>query len=168
MKPTSSGLDILNRNLTQADVSTVSQNSNDTDKSRKPDSPGIQSTDTTQYNANNHFKNTSTNDPIFLNATPSIAKIREMQFSSKGLHLCKDIQHILPKLNKLRGVIAKKNDTDIFCACETFLEPNMSNNQIAIDGYVFHRKAELLLKIKMVVDWYYIVETHLLAHVSQI
>ena len=66
--------------------------------------------------------------------------IREMQFSSKGSHLCNlNIQHILPKSNELRVVIAKKNDTDIFCACETFLEPNMSNNQIAIDGYVFHR-----------------------------
>ena len=36
--------------------------------------------------------------------------------------------------------MAKKNDTDIFCACEPFLIPNMSNNQIAIDGYVNHRK----------------------------
>ena len=64
MKLASSGMDELNRNLTRADVSTVSQNSNDTDKSRKPDSPGIPSTDTTQYGANNHNKNTSTNDPI--------------------------------------------------------------------------------------------------------
>ena len=36
--------------------------------------------------------------------------------------------------------MAKNNGPDIFCACETFLEPNMSNNQIAIDGYVIHRK----------------------------
>ena len=49
-------------------------------------------------------------------------------------------KHILPKLNELRVVMAKNNGPDIFCACETFLEPNMSNNQIAIDGYVIHRK----------------------------
>ena len=141
MKLTSSGLDELNRNLTPADVSTVSQNSNDTDKSKEPDSPGIPSTDTTQYVVNNHNKNTSTNDPICLNATSPHAKIRELQFSSKGLHLCNlNIQHILPKLNELRVVMAKNNGPDIFCACETFLEPNMSNNQIAIDGYVIHRK----------------------------
>ena len=141
MKLTSSGLDEVNRNLTPADVSTVSQNSNDTDKSKKPDSPGIPSTDTTQYVVNNHNKNTSTNDPICLNATSPHAKIRELQFSSKGLHLCNlNIQHILPKLNELRVVMAKNNGPDIFCACETFLEPNMSNNQIAIDGYVIHRK----------------------------
>ena len=108
-----------------------------TDKSKKPDSPGIPSTDTTQYVVNNHNKNTSTNDPICLNATSPHAKIRELQFSSKGLHLCNlNIQHILPKLNELRVVMAKNNGPDIFCACETFLEPNMSNNQIAIDGYV--------------------------------
>ena len=141
MKLTSSGLDELNRNLTPADVSTVSQNSNDTDKSKKPDLPGIPSTDTTQYVVNNHNKNTSTTDPICLNATSPHAKIRELQFSSKGLHLCNlNIQHILPKLNELRVVMAKNNGPDIFCACETFLEPNMSNNQIAIDGYVIHRK----------------------------
>ena len=79
VKLTSSGLDELNRNLTPADVSTVSQNSNGTDKSRKPDPPGIPLTDTTQYGAINHNKNTSTNDPICLNATSSHAKIRELQ-----------------------------------------------------------------------------------------
>ena len=141
MKLTSSGLNELNHNLTPADVSIVSQNSNDTDKSKKPDSPGIPSTDTTQYVVNNRNKNTSTNDPICLNATSPHAKIRELQFSSKGLHLCNlNIQHILPKLNELRVVMAKYNGPDIFCACETFLEPNMSNNQIAIDGYIIHRK----------------------------
>ena len=165
MKLISSGLDKMIQNLTPADVSTVSRNSNDTDKSKKPDSPGIPSTDTTQYVVNNHNKNTSTNDPICLNATSPHAKIRELQFSSKGLHLCNlNIQHILPKLNELRVVMAKNNGPDIFCVCETFLEPHMSNKQIAIDGYVIHRK----LKIRMVVDWYYILETHLLAHVVQI
>ena len=59
------------------------------------------------------------------------ANIRELQFSSKGLHLCYlNIQHILPKLNELRVVMAKQIGPDIFCECETFLEPNMSNNQI--------------------------------------
>ena len=88
MKLTSSWLDELNRNLAPADVSTVSQNSNDTNTSKKPDSPGIPSTDTTQYVVNNHNKTTSNNDPICLNATSPYAKIRELQFSSKGLHLC--------------------------------------------------------------------------------
>ena len=78
MKLTSPGFDELNRNLTQCDVSSVSQNSNDTDKSRKPDPPGIPSTDTTQYGANNHNKITSTNDPICLNATSLHAEIREL------------------------------------------------------------------------------------------
>ena len=99
----------LNRNLTQADVFTVSQNSNDTDKSRKPDPPCIPSTDTTQYGANNHNKDTLTNDPICLNATSPHAKIRKLQFSSKRLHLYNlNIQHIFPKLNELRFVMAKK------------------------------------------------------------
>ena len=76
-----------------------------------------------------------------MNATSPHAKIRELQFSSKGLHLCNlNIQLILPKLNELRVAMVEKNGPDIFCACEIFLEPNMSNNQIAIDGYVIHRK----------------------------
>ena len=87
MKLISSGWDELNRHLTPADVSTVSQNSNDTGKIRNPDPPGIPSTDTTQYGANNHNTDTSTNDPICLNDTSPHAKIRELQFSSKGLHL---------------------------------------------------------------------------------
>ena len=69
MKLTSSGFDEMNGNQIPVDVSTVSQNSNDTDKSRKPDPSGIPSTDTTQYGANNHNKNTPTNDLICLNAT---------------------------------------------------------------------------------------------------
>ena len=94
MKLTSSGWDELNRNLTPADVSTVSQNSSDTDKSKKPDPSGIPSADTTQYGANNYNTDTSTNDPVCLNATSPHAKIRELQFSSKGLHLGNlDIQY---------------------------------------------------------------------------
>ena len=79
-----------------------------------------------------------------------------------------NIQHTLPKSNELRVVIAKKNDTDIFCACETFLEPNMSNNQIAIDGYVFHRKGRAATQNKNGGGLVLLVETHLLALVSQI
>ena len=56
-----------------------------------------------------------------------------------------NIQDILPKLNEVWVV---KNGTDIFCACETFLEPNMSNNKIAIDGYVIHRNDRAAIQNK--------------------
>ena len=59
-----------------------------------------------------------------------------------------NIQHILPELNELRDTTANKNGPDIFCASETFLEPNMSNNQIAIDGYVIHRRDRAATKTK--------------------
>ena len=65
----------------------------------------------------------------------------ELKFKSKGLHICNlNVQHILPKLDELRVLLADKSGPDIFCACETFLEPENSDNQIAIDGYDFFRK----------------------------
>ena len=65
----------------------------------------------------------------------------DLNFLSKGLHLCNlNIQHFLPKLDELRIVLASRNGPDIFCACETSLEPDVLNNQIAIKGYDFLRK----------------------------
>ena len=65
--------------------------------------------------------------------------------------------------------MAKKNGPDIFCDCETFLEPNMSNSQIAIDGYVIHRKDRAATQNKNGDGLaLYNLETRLLAHVVQI
>ena len=68
-------------------------------------------------------------------------KITDLNFRSKGLHLCNlNVQHILPKLDEFRILLANRNGPDIFAACETFLEPEILDNQIAIDGYDFLRK----------------------------
>ena len=59
----------------------------------------------------------------------------------KDTHLCNlNVQHILPKLDELRVLLANRNGPDIFGACETFLEPEILDNQIAIEGYDFLRK----------------------------
>lgn len=57
------------------------------------------------------------------------------------MHFCNlNIQHIIPKLDELRIVMATENCPDILGVCETFLSPNILNNQIQIKGYDFLRK----------------------------
>ena len=64
-----------------------------------------------------------------------------MRYLSKGLHFCNlNIQHIIPKLDELRIVMATENCPDILGLCETFLNPIISNNQVRIEGYDFLRK----------------------------
>ena len=61
-----------------------------------------------------------------------------MRYLSKGLHFCNlNIQHIIPKLDELRIVMATENCPNILGLCETFLNPIISNNQVRIEGYDF-------------------------------
>ena len=107
-------------------------------KTREPVHPEIPATE--------HARNTKDSrdaiiiDSICLNDRLQ-PKITDLNFRSKGLHLCNlNVQHILPKLDEFRILLANRNGPDIFGACETFLEPENLDNQIAIDGYDFLRK----------------------------
>ena len=65
----------------------------------------------------------------------------ELTFTSKGLHLCNlNIQHILPKLDELRILMANDKCADILGLSESFLDPNMMDQLVAIGGYDFIRK----------------------------
>lgn len=65
----------------------------------------------------------------------------DLAFSSKGLHLSNlNIRHIVPKLDELRVVMSNEKCPDILGICETFLEKNISDNQVAIEGFAFIRK----------------------------
>ena len=65
----------------------------------------------------------------------------DLHFKSKVLHFCKlNIRHILLKIDELRIIMADKNYPEIFGICETFLEPNITDNQVTIDGFEFLRK----------------------------
>lgn len=65
----------------------------------------------------------------------------DLSFKSKGLHFCNlNIRHILSKIDELRIIMANKNCPEIFGICETFLESNITDNQVAIDGFEFLRK----------------------------
>ena len=44
--------------------------------------------------------------------------------------------------------MAYENSLDIFCACETFLDPTVSDNQLAVDGYEFLRKDRVSIQNK--------------------
>ena len=58
------------------------------------------------------------------NETSHIQKLH-LKYLSKGLHFCNlNIQHIIPKLDELRIVMATENCPDILGVCETFLSPN--------------------------------------------
>ena len=65
----------------------------------------------------------------------------DLQFSSKGLHFCNlNIRYLVPKLDELRLAMATERCPDILGVCETFLEPNISDSQVIIDGYSILRK----------------------------
>lgn len=64
-----------------------------------------------------------------------------LTFLSKGLHLCNlNIRHILPKLDELRINMANEKCPDILGICETFLDNNVPDSQLTINGFDFIRK----------------------------
>ena len=91
-------------------------------------------------------KNSSTVDLTDNSATRMTAsepnlKGRNLDFSSKGLHLCNlNIQHILPKLDELRTIMSTDKCPDVLGVCETFLASHVSDGQISIEGYDLIRK----------------------------
>ena len=57
----------------------------------------------------------------------------ELTFISKGLHFCNlNIQHLLPKLDELRILMTNDKCADILGLCESFLDPNIMDQQVAI------------------------------------
>ena len=69
---------------------------------------------------------------------PQITKSNhfDLPFKSKESHFCNiNICHILPKIDELRiNMMANDSSPDVLGVCETFLEPHVSDNQVAIDG----------------------------------
>ena len=64
-----------------------------------------------------------------------------LPFNSKGLHFCNiNIRHILPNIDELRIIMANSSSPDALGVCETFLDPDIPNNRVAIDGCEFIRK----------------------------
>ena len=60
----------------------------------------------------------------------------DLTFSSKGLHIANiNVRHILPKLDELRILMEDEKGPDIVGACETFLDINVPDDQIAITGF---------------------------------
>ena len=71
----------------------------------------------------------------------------DFEFISKGLHISDlNVRHLLPKIDELRIMLASKNGPDIFGLCETFLNQNIPDNLLSINGYQFVRKALPLTK----------------------
>ena len=81
---------------------------------------------------------------IELTCLPTQSKQSEsldLYSKAKGLHFCNlNIRHILSKIDELRIIMADKNCPEIFGICETFLEPNITDNQVTICGFEFLRK----------------------------
>lgn len=85
--------------------------------------------------------NISSNNTTCLSTQNSFLSNAELTYSSKGLHICNiNIQHVLPKIDELRLIMAREKCPDIMGLCETFLEPNILDSQVVIDGYDFIRK----------------------------
>ena len=113
-----------------------------------------------------HNSSSITIDPICLNDLFRCSETIDLSFVSKGLHLCNlNEQHILPKLDELRVLLANRSGPDIFGACETLLEPEILDNQIAIEGYDFLRKDRAATQNKSGVVLYFTLENRLLAYV---
>ena len=82
-----------------------------------------------------------TNNPTCVNAKNIDANHTDLMFSPKGLHLCNlNVQRILPKIDELRIIMANDRCPDIMGLCETFLGPNITDSQVAVDGFEFIRK----------------------------
>ena len=65
----------------------------------------------------------------------------ELAFTTKDLHFCNlNVLHILPKLDELRILMANDKFADILGPCESFLDPSIMDQQVAIKGYEFIRK----------------------------
>ena len=72
---------------------------------------------------------------------PSSETRIDLNFLSKGLHLCNlNVRHLMPQIDELRIVMATDKCPDIFGMCETFLEPNVPDGQVNLEGYDFLRK----------------------------
>ena len=62
-------------------------------------------------------------------------------FRSKGLHIANlNIHHLLPKPDELRISLACENGPDVLGICETFLNNNISSNQLIVNGFDHIRK----------------------------
>lgn len=65
------------------------------------------------------------------------------------MHICNlNIRHLVPKIDELRVVMATEKCTHILGLCESFLDPCISDGQVALDGHNILRKnrAEALNK----------------------
>ena len=63
-------------------------------------------------------------------------EIVDLTFASKGLHFGNlNIRHLVPKLNELCLALAADSGPDIFGVCETFLECNVPDCQLNIQGF---------------------------------
>lgn len=84
------------------------------------------------------------------NALPSlkdelsgIVNVTDFVFKSKGLHIANlNIRHLLPKLDELRILMATEKGPDILGICETFLNQEISCNQVAVEGFDHIRTAK--------------------------
>lgn len=163
MRLTSSVVDSLNTSLLSDAVSPNGQLENPCDKSGEPELPGVPVT-AHAPKTNACTSSSVTIDPICSNDRLRRSENIDLSFVSKGLHLCNlNVQHILPKLDELRVLLANRNGPDIFGACETFLEPEILDNQIAIEGYDFLLKDRAAMGVVL----FYILEKILLVHVVQ-
>ena len=51
-----------------------------------------------------------------------------------------NIHHLLPKLDELHISMACENGPDVLGICETFLNNNISSNQLTVNGFDHIRK----------------------------
>ena len=62
-------------------------------------------------------------------------------FRSKGLHIANlNVRHLLPKLDELRISMACENGPNVLGICETFLNDDISCNQLTVNGFDHTRK----------------------------
>ena len=66
-------------------------------------------------------------------------KQTKLQVDSSIL-LNKNIRHLLQKIDELRIIMANSSSPDVLGVCETFLEPNIPDNWVAMDSCEFIRK----------------------------
>lgn len=120
------------------------QQSNHNESNSIPDGPEHIGDPSNACSTHGTVLSTADSNTIELTCLPTQSKPSEsldLYSKAKGLHFCNlNIRHILSKIDELRIIMADKNCPEIFGICETFLEPNITDNQVTICGFEFLRK----------------------------
>ncbi|MES9905540.1 MAG: reverse transcriptase family protein, partial [Sedimenticola sp.] len=75
------------------------------------------------------------------NSQSAVVDLTETWGLMKGLNIAHlNIHYLYPKLDDLKHLLNQNPNLDIFCVCETFLNDQISDNELQIENFNLHRR----------------------------